>query len=116
MIKVTIIKFGKSAVDALPRLLEGYSVASVCDPDLAGTNLAQYFLKGITCYADPSLAIRGGCDAVVITISDRAPQIALLALAYHKRVLLLRGVSMGDYDEKILSIAKLAGLSIGRDV
>jgi hypothetical protein len=91
--KILIIKYNRNIID----VAKGLPVVAVCDPDLGGRLLAQHELPDVKCYVDTSLAIReSGCDTVLLTISDHAPQLALLALAYKKEVLMSDDVRMSN--------------------
>ena len=104
--KILIIKFNRSVID----VIAGLPIVAVCDPDLGGRLLAQHELPDVKCYVDTSLAIReSGCDTVLLTISDHAPQLARLALAYGKDVLKMLGVDLGKNKDKIYTLAAKAG-------
>ena len=108
--KVTVIKFGVMAIEEVDRVLGDYEdsvIVAVGDPDVNGRVLAQHELPEVECYADVSLAIReSGCNTVLLTISDHAPQLALLAMSYKKDVFLAKGVDLGEYRDRVLALAK----------
>jgi hypothetical protein len=110
--KILIIKYTRDVPGIIKRLTDTYPVVAICDPDLSGRVLAHHDLPSIPCYIDPSLAIRkSGCDTVLLTISDHAAQLALLAIAYNKDVLLAKGVNFGkDTDRVYAAAAKANGV------
>jgi hypothetical protein len=114
--KISVIGFNDSAKEAIDRFDSTYSLVSICDPDLNGMVYAQYTFPGLEYYADPSEAIRSKCDAVMLTVSDNAPQLALMAIAYKKRVMLARGVDLGEYNNRIVAIAKWSKVEMEFDV
>lgn len=114
--KICVIKFNDSAKEAIDRFDSTYSLVSICDPDLNGMVYAQYAFPGLEYYADPSVAIQSRCDAVLLTVSDNAPQLALMAIAYKKRVMLARGVDLGTFNNKLIIIAKRAKVEMEFDV
>ena len=104
--KILVIKFNRHIIDAIA----GLPVVAVCDPDLNGRALAQHELPDAKLYTDTSLAIReSGCDTVLLTISDNAAPLALLALSYGKDVFLAKGVGLGRGEDRIRMIAAQSG-------
>lgn len=111
--KILIIKYNRETLEIVNNLSKDNIVIAVCDPDLNGQILAQHDLPGIKCYVDTSLAIRdSGCDAVLLTISDHAPQLALLAMAYGKKVLWASGVTPGKYAKELMIISERVGIEM----
>jgi hypothetical protein len=109
--KVCVMKFGNPAREVLGRLPKEYEVVSVCDPDYGNLALAQFVVPNVKYYSDESKAIFDS-DAVLITISDHAPQLALLAMAYKKHILFAQGVDLGDRKRDIVTLSVRAGVDI----
>ncbi len=107
--KILIVKFSPLVLKMIDNLQ--HEVVAVCDPDINGRLLAKHELPWLSkCYADSSQAMReSDCDTVLLTISDHAPQLAILAIAYKKDVLLAKGVRLGKYADRIYTFAAKAG-------
>lgn len=109
--KILVVKYSRNVAESLEKLKEGDYVVAICDPDLNGRMLAKHDMPVLDVYSDPSKAIReSNCDAVLLTISDHASQLAMLAMAYKKAVWMLPDVNVAA---RVFEVAVKTSMGVG---